>query len=82
MATGSDIGGQAQSGGGAAGGVWGALIGGIFDSVGKQQDLQNQTAAFQQAQHFREGNYKMQQDWVILIIFLVLLFGILFFTKK
>lgn len=76
---------NANSSGGGGGSLWGALVQGIFQTVGYQQQLQNQTAAFEQAQFFREGDYikaKQTSETIILVLLVLVLIALLYFTRK
>ncbi len=73
-----------SGGGGGGGSLWGAIVNGIFQTVGYQQQLQNQTAGFQQAQFFRSGSYQnnqQTQDFIILGLLVLVLIALLYFTK-
>lgn len=82
----SGMGGEAEeqdSGqGGGMGAVWGALIGGIFDSVGKSQDLQNQNAAFGNAAFFKAGSYNNKNNDLIIFIVLLVVLLLVFLAFK
>lgn len=73
---------QQQQGGG-GGGIWGSLIDGIFDSVGKVQDMDAANQQFDKAVFMQQGKYNQQgrQDIIIFVGLLLILGLVIFFLK-
>ncbi len=73
---------MAQEQGGMGGGIWGSLIDGIFDSVGKAQDMDAANQAFDRAMIMRNGAYDPKSQDVIIFVGLLLILGLVIFFLK
>lgn len=73
---------MAQEQGGMGGGIWGSLIDGIFDSVGKAQDMDAANQDFDRAMIMRKGAYDPKSQDVIIFVGLLLILGLVIIILK
>ncbi|WMX17488.1 hypothetical protein [Aureispira sp. CCB-E] len=73
---------MAQEQGGMGGGIWGSLIDGIFDSVGKAQDMDAANQAFDRVVFMQPGKYNQGNQDVIIFVGLLLILGLVIFFLK